>query len=294
LNDLVGLLSAPLHFELTMRALTEISLVGVACGALSVLVVLRGLSFIGDALGHCVVPGVVVGYLAHSSLELWGFCSAILSAAGMASLRRSARLGGDASIAILFTISFALGLALISSSRSYFTDLTEILFGNILGVKETDLAVGAACALVVLTTLTVLFRPLVLIAFDATSAQALGLPRAQLDLVLYALIALAIVSGAVAAGSLLVSALLIVPGAAARLIARSVRGQMVAAGGIGCVSGWIGLYCSYYWRLASGGAIVLASVGLFGVALVLSSCLRQQRAFKREMPYPTLAHPPAL
>jgi manganese/iron transport system permease protein len=277
-DDLIGWLGAPLHFELTLRALAEVSLVGVACGALGVLVVLRGLSFIGDALGHCVVPGVVIGYLLHSSLEAWGFCAAILSAVGMATLRRSARLGDDASIAILFTTSFAIGLALISTSRSYLTDLTEILFGNVLGSTGPDLSVSAACASLVLMTLVVLYRPLVLVAFDATSAEALGLPRAQLDMVLYALIALAVVSGAVAAGSLLVTALLIVPGATARLLVRSVRGQMIVAGGIGCLSGWIGLYASYYWRLASGGSVVLAAVGLFVLALAISPRLRMRRA----------------
>ena len=275
--DVIGWLAGPLQFELTRRALAEVTLVGLACGALGVLVVLRRLSFIGDALGHCVVPGVVAGYLLHSSLEGWGLGTALLSGAGMATVRRHARLGGDTAIAVQFTASFALGLALISTSRSYLTDLTEILFGNVLGVDATDLVVSAAAGLVVLTTLALLYRALVLVAFDPTGAEALGLPRARLDLLLYGLIALAIVSGAVAAGSLLVTALLIVPGAAARLVARSVGTQMLVAAFVGSLAGWIGLYASYYWRLASGGSVVLASVSLFAVVLVISHMLRSLR-----------------
>lgn len=231
--------------------------------------VLRGLSFIGDALGHCVVPGVVVGYLLHSPIGMWGLGAALLSAIGMSMLRRRIELRADAAIAIVFTTSFALGLALISASRSYLTDLTQILFGNVLAVDGADLAISAVCALTVIGTLSVLYRPLVLVAFDATSAQAVGLPRTQLDLVLYALIAIAIVSGAAAAGSLLVTALLVVPAAAARVLTRSIAGQMLTAALIGCLAGWIGLYASYYWRLATGGSVVLAAVALFALAVMV-------------------------
>src|ERR1700694_3879749 len=231
--DLAALISAPLQFELTRRALLEVTLVGLACGALGVLVVLRGLSFIGDALGHCVVPGVVLAYLLHGPLELWGGAAALLSAWGMALLGRYARSGGDVGIAVVFTTMFAFGLGLISLSGSYLTDLTEILFGNVLSVDRTDLAVSAACAALILVLLAVLFRPLVLVAFDPIAAAALGLPRGRLDLLLYALIAMAIVSGAMAAGSLLVTALVVVPAATARLVTRSVWSQMLLAAGLG-------------------------------------------------------------
>ena len=268
--DLVTLIAAPLQFELTRRALLEVTLVGLACGALGVLVVLRGLSFIGDALGHCVVPGVVLAHVLHGPLELWGGVAALLSAWAMALLGRYARSGGDVGIAVVFTTMFAVGLGMISLSRSYLTDLTEILFGNVLSLDLTDLAISAACAVLILVLLAVLFRPLVLVAFDPVAAAALGLPVGRLDLLLYALIALAIVSGAMAAGSLLVTALVVVPAATARLVTCSVRSQMLVAASLGCLAGWSGLYASYYWRLASGGAVVLATVILFVVGLGVS------------------------
>lgn len=265
--DLPQLLAGPLQFDLTRRALIEVTLVGLACGVLGVLVVLRGLSFIGDALAHCVVPGVVVGYLSRGSIELWGLLAALLSAWGMALLARSGRLGGDAAIAVVFTGMFALGLTMISATGSYLTDLTEILFGNILAVGETDLLISSGAAALVLLTIVVLYRPLILASFDPTSARALGLPLTALDLLLYALIALAIVSGLAAVGSLLVTALLIVPAASARLLARRVQSQMLVSAGLAVLAGWIGLYVSYYQRVASGGAVVLAAVVIFGLAL---------------------------
>jgi manganese/iron transport system permease protein len=273
--DLLKLVAGPLQFELTLRALAELSLVSLTCGALGVLVVLRGLSFIGDALGHCVVPGVVVGYLLHSPIETWGLGAAVLSGAGIVALRSQTRLGGDTAIAIQFSASFALGLALISLSRSYLTDLTEILFGNVLSVTPIDLATSAGAALVILGVLFLLYRSLVLVAFDPTSARAVGLPVSRLDVMLYSLIGVAIVSGAVAAGSLLVTALLIVPAATARLLTRGVGSQMIVASVIGCAAGWIGLFASYYWRLASGGAVVLAAVAIFVLVLAWSGYVKR-------------------
>ena len=268
--DPIGWLIAPLAFELTRRALIEVTLVGLACGALGALVVLRGLSFIGDALAHCVVPGVVIGYLTRGSLTLWGGLAALLSAWAIGFFVRRGRLGGDAAIAVVYTGMFALGLALISATGSYLNDLTEILFGNLLAVDEAELWSSGAAALVVLLTLGLLFRPLVLASFDPGAARALGVPLGLLDALLYGLIALAVVSGVVAVGSLLVTALLIVPAAAARLVARQVHTLMLLGALFGAMAGWIGLYASYYYPVASGGAVVLAATGIFGLCLLLS------------------------
>jgi manganese/iron transport system permease protein len=266
----VSILLAPLEFELTRRALIEVTLVGLACGALGVFVVLRGLSFISDALAHCLVPGVVVAHLTRGSLELWGGLAALLSAWTIALLARRGWFGGDASIAVVFTGMFGLGLALISATGSYVNDLTEILFGDVLGVGEADLWIGAGVAALVLATLGLLFRPLVLASFDPAAARALGLPLGRLDLVLYSLIALAVVAGAVAVGSILVTALLVVPAATARLLARRVLTQVGLSAALGTLAGWLGLYVSYYRPVASGGAIVLAAVVIFLVALCSS------------------------
>lgn len=261
-------LTAPLSFDLTRRALIEVTLVGLACGAVGALVVLRGLAFIGDALAHCVVPGVVVGHLTRGSLTLWGLLAAMLSAWAIGLFVRRGRLGGDTAIAVVYSGMFALGLAMISATGSYMNDLTEILFGNVLAVNEADLWLGAGVAVAVVLAIVLLYRPLVLASFDPTAARALGLPLERLDLLLYGLIALAIVAGVATVGSILVTALLIVPAATARLLARQVGSLMLLSALLAGLAGWIGLYVSYYVRVASGGAIVLASVMLFVVVLV--------------------------
>ncbi|MEA2639709.1 MAG: manganese/iron transport system permease protein [Chloroflexota bacterium] len=265
--DFIG---GPISFELTRRALFDASLLGIACGVLGVFVVLRGLPFISDALSHCLVPGVVVAYLTHTSQELWGGAAALLSAWGIAALVRRGLLGSDPAIAVVFSTMFALGLALISVTRSYLNDLTEILFGQILAVTPADLVVCAAITLVVVATVALLYWPLVMVSFDPAAAQAQGLPVERLDLTLYTLIALAIVPGFVAVGSLLVTALLIVPAATARLLARRVATQMVVSAGLAVAASWIGIYASYYSKLATGGAIVVAAGLLFIAALVAS------------------------
>lgn len=264
------LLLAPLQFDLTRRALIELTVLGVACGALGVLVVLRGLSFIGDALGHCVVPGVVAAHLLGAPLALWGGATALLSAWGMAFLVRRLRLAGDPAIAIVFSGAFALGLAMISGTRSYYGDLAEILFGNVLAVDVRDLTSSTLIAAFVLLALAALYRPIVFVCFDPVGARAVGLPVDLLDLGLYGLIALAVVAGLTAVGALLVTALLIVPAAAARLLARTVVGQMVVSSALAVLAGWVGVYASYDLNVASGGAIVLAAVAFFGVALAVS------------------------
>ena len=114
-----------------------------------------------------MVPGVVLAYLLHGSLEVWGGVSAVFAAWGIARVGRSARLGGgDAAIAVVFTTAFGAGLALISASGSYLTDLTEILFGNVLAVDATARAISSAAAVVVVLTLIALFHPLLVVAFD--------------------------------------------------------------------------------------------------------------------------------
>jgi manganese/iron transport system permease protein len=270
----LAVLAGPLQFELTQRALVEATLVSIACGVLGVLIVLRGLAFISDALSHCVVPGVVVAFITNASRELGGGITALLSAWAMAVLMRRRLLTNDAAIAIVFAGMFALGLAMISATRNYFDDLTEILFGAILAVTTTDLAISAGVAVVVVATTIALYWPLVFVSFDPLAARAQGLPVERLDLLLFGLLALTIVSGMVAVGTVLVTGLLIIPAVSARLLARRVSSQMIISAVLGCAASWIGLYASYYFRVAAGGAIILAATALFAVALIAAPTRR--------------------
>jgi ABC-type Mn2+/Zn2+ transport system permease subunit len=263
-------LTAPLQQELVRRALIELALVGVACGVVGVFLVLRGLSFLAEALGHSVLPGVAIGYLTRTSLGAWGLAAALLASWGIGLLARRFRLGGDAGVAIVFTGAFALGLAIISATGSYARDLNAILFGEILAVSETDLWVSVGAALIVLLGIGLFFRPLVLISFDPIGAAALDLPVGRLDLLLFGLIALAATAALSAVGNVLVAALLIVPAATARLVVRRIAGLVALSAAFAVLSGAAGLYLSYYLPIASGSAIVLTAVAFFGLALLAS------------------------
>ena len=245
-----------------------------ACGILGVFVVLRGLSFMSDALSHCVVPGVVVGVLTQASRELWGAVAAVSSAWAMALLMRRRMLTSDAAIAVVFTGTFALGLALISLTRNYLNDLTEILFGAILAVGPNDLLASGGVAAVVLVAVVLLYWPLVLVSFDPVAARSQGLPVDWLDVVFYGLLALALVSGMIAVGTTLVTGLLIVPAATARLLAHRVVTQIVVSALTGCLASWLRLYASYYFGVAAGGAIIIAAALLFAVALLAAPIRR--------------------
>jgi ABC-type Mn2+/Zn2+ transport system permease subunit len=280
--NLLAFIAGPLEFELTRRALLEATVVSVACGVLGVLVVLRGLSFVSDALSHCVVPGVAVAVVTGASRELWGGVAAVLSAWLIAVLARR-QVATDAAIALVYASAFALGLAIISGTRNYFADLTEILFGAILAVSTIDLVISSAVALVVLTSVALLYWPLVLTSFDPLAARAQGLPVERLDLIFFALLALAIVSGMVAVGTALVTGLLLVPAAAARLLARRVASQMVISAAIGCVASWVGLYMSYYAGIAAGAAIILAAALFFALALAAAPLSRAVGRWQRNL-----------
>jgi len=162
---------------------------------------------------------------------------------------------------------FAVGLAMISATRNYLSDLTDILFGTVLAITPEDLLLSAVAATIVLATVLILYWPLVLTSFDRVAAEAQGLPVWRIDIVFYGLLALAIVSGMIAVGTVLVTGLLIVPATTARLLTNRVSAHMVVSAVIGVAACWVGLYASYYLPIASGGAIVLSAGMLFAAVL---------------------------
>jgi manganese/iron transport system permease protein len=190
----------PLAFSFFARALVASAIVGVVCAVVGSYMVLRGLAFMGDALAHAIFPGVVIAYLLKASLVVGGVAFGLLTALGIGLVARSRRVAEDTAIGILFAGAFALGVVLISTTRSYTRDLASFLFGNVLGVGPTDLALIAVVAAVVLAVVALLEKELVLISFDREVAEAMGYPVFRLDVLLLVLIALAIVVGATALG----------------------------------------------------------------------------------------------
>jgi manganese/iron transport system permease protein len=271
----------PFALPYMQRALVEVLVLGALAGAVGVLVVLRRLAFVGDALTHTVFPGVVIAHLLGRSLVLGALVFGVLTAVLLTFVGGHRRVGNDAALAILLTSFFSLGVVLISRTRGFTADLTVFLFGRVLAVDRTDLVQTLAVAAVAAVVLAVLHKELVLRAFDPEAAAAMGYRTGRLDLVLNLLIALVVVAAVEAVGTVLVIALIVVPAAAARLLADRVAAMTTLACLLGAAGGWLGLAVSYEvsvdrdLRLAASATIVVVLVAMFLLAAALAPLRRR-------------------
>ena len=269
---------APLEYEFFVRALVASALVGVACAVVGAFVVLKGMSFVGDAVSHSAFPGVVLAYLLGLPIILGGAVAAIGTALGIGALTRKSGLRADAVIGVLFAGMFALGVALFSSIPNYVGDLFHFLFGDVLGISFADLISLTVLASLLLLIVWVLWKELLFATFDPLGAGAAGLPVRRLDDLLLILIAVTIVVSLQAVGIVLVVAMITTPAATAQLLVKRF-GQMIAlAAVIGVASSIVGLYVSYALDIASGASIVLTETVAFLVALLITSIRKRVRA----------------
>lgn len=262
LNDLI---EPFVRFQFMRNSLMAVVLVGTLCATIGVYVVLRRMAFMGDALAHTVLPGIVFAYFNGLSLFLGAVVAGLLTALGIGWLSRRETLREDTAIGIMFTFMFALGILLMSTARS-FRDFTHILFGNVLGVTPGDLNLIGGVAIIVLGTLILLHKEFELTSFDPTHAEVIGLRADRLRYALLILLALTVVTAIQAVGVVLTSAMLITPAATASLLTNRLPRMMLIAVGVAILAGVIGLYASYSYNVASGAAIVLACTSLFGLA----------------------------
>jgi manganese/iron transport system permease protein len=263
----IDILLAPLEYEFFVRALAASALVGVACAVIGAFVVLKGMSFVGDAVSHSAFPGVVLAYLLGLPIILGGAVAAVGTALGIGTLTRRSGLRADAVIGVLFAGMFALGVALFSSIPNYVGDLFHFLFGDVLGISFADLISLALLASILLLIVWLLWKELLFATFDPLGAGAAGLPVRRLDDLLLVLIAVTIVVSLQAVGIVLVVAMITTPAATAQLLVKRF-GQMIAlAALIGVISSIMGLYFSYALDIASGAAIVLTETSAFLIVL---------------------------
>jgi manganese/iron transport system permease protein len=255
-------LTDPFTLTFMQRALAASLIVGVLCSVLGSYVVLKSMAFLGDALAHAILPGVAVAYLVGGNLLAGALVAALVVAFGVSFFTHEGTLKEDTAIGILFAAALSLGVVLISTIRTYATDLTHILFGNVLGVSRTDLIVTAALAAFVLLTVLALYKELLLVTFDPVLAHTLGRHPGLLRTLLV-LLALTVVVSLQTVGVGLVAAMLVTPGATAYLLVRRLPTMMMLAGLFGAVASIVGLYLSYYLNVASGAAVVLTATAFF-------------------------------
>jgi ABC-type Mn2+/Zn2+ transport system permease subunit len=261
----------PLAYEFMQRGLIASVIVGVLCAVMGTYVVLRGMAFLGDALAHAILPGVAIAYLLQGNLLVGALSAAVVIALSIGLFSRRGTVKEDTAIGILFAAALSLGVALISSIRTYAVDLTHILFGNVLGVSSADLWLTAGLGLLILLTIIALFKPFLIISFDPILAATLRLPAELLRNLMLILLALTVVVSLQTVGVGLAAAMLVTPAATAYLLARRLAPMMVVSAVLGALSSIIGLYLSYYLNIVSGSAIVLTATAFFLIAFLFNS-----------------------
>lgn len=262
----------PLQYEFMQRGMIAAILVGAVCAVVGTYVVLRGMAFFGDALAHTILPGIALGYLvsggAREPLFWWALGTAIIAALGIGTISKNAEIKEDTAIGIIFAGMFALGIALISTVRSYTVDLSHFLFGDVLSVSTQSLWLILVFGGLVLLVIFAFYKEFMTLSFDPILAIILRLPVGVLNNLLLTLIAVTVAVSLQTVGVALMVAMLVTPAATAYLLTKRLFTMMILAAVFASVSGVIGLYLSYYLSIASGAAIVLTATLFFMIAFV--------------------------
>jgi manganese/iron transport system permease protein len=264
LDFLADLLNPDLAF--LPKALAIATMSSIVCGIVGCYVVLRGMSFIGDAVAHAVFPGLAVAFVVSGSLVLGGVIAGTITAVLVAVFAQNRRVKEDSVIGVFFVAAFALGIVIISQAPGYAGSLQQFLFGSITGIPDEDVFVVAATVVLVLGLVFLLHKEFVAISLDRDMARATGVPVFWLDIALYVLVTLAVVISVQTIGNILVLALLIAPAATARLLTSRLGVMMALAPALGAAAALIGLYVSWSWDIPTGGTIVLVLSAFFVLA----------------------------
>ena len=269
--------------EFLRNALLGSTLVAIICAIAGTYVVLRGLSFIGDALAHGVIPGIAIALLFGVPGVVGAALGALVMMGGVSLVTSRVRLSSDTAIGLLFVGMLSLGVIITSRSTSFVGDITRILFGELLGVSSTDLAWQVVVLVVVAAIAVVAHRPFVLMSLDDGLARTSGFSVRFFHSLMLAMVAVAVVGSFQLVGTLLVLGLLIAPAATGALLTRRVSTMMLAATGFGVLSSYLGLLTSYHLDVAAGASIVFTSVYLFVLVAILT--IPRRLRGHRELPH---------
>ncbi|SYZ79105.1 metal ABC transporter permease [Trichococcus shcherbakoviae] len=266
LNDFIqGLLD----FQFLQNALITSIMVGISAGIIGSFIILRGMSLMGDAISHAVLPGVAISYMLGSSYIIGATVFGMASAALIGFVTKHSRLKNDTAIGIVFSAFFALGIILISFARSS-TDLYHILFGNVLAVRDSDMLLTAVVLIIVLISVPLFYKQLKLTSFAPTIAKSYGWNISAINYGLMFLLTLVAVTSLQTVGTILVIAMLITPAATAYQLTDKLLVMIVLSTVFGTLSSIVGLYFSYSYNLPSGATIVMAAAIFFIVAFIFA------------------------
>lgn len=256
-------------YEFLQRAFVTSIVVGVICGVIGCFIVLRGMALMGDAISHAVLPGVAISYMLGINYFYGAIVSGILTALGIGVINQNSRVKNDSSIGLVFSAAFALGIILITIAKSA-TDLTQILFGNVLSVRASDMWLTVAVGAIVLLAVLLFYKELLVSSFDETMAAAYGLKTRLIHYSIMVLLTLVTVASLQTVGVILVVSMLITPASTAYLLTNRLSTMIGLAMFFGALSSMIGLYVSFLYNLPSGPVIALATTSIFLLAFLFS------------------------
>lgn len=267
--ELINFYESVLQYEFLQRALITSIIVGVICGVIGCFIILRGMSLMGDAISHAVLPGVAISYMFGINIFYGAVLTGMVTALGIGYITQNSRIKSDTSIGIMFTAAFAVGIIVITLMQSS-SDLYHILFGNVLAVPRSEMFMTLIVAVIVLVTVYLFFKELLITTFDPIMSAAYGLPNKFIHYVLMILLTMSTVASLQTVGIVLVVAMLITPAATAYLLTNRLWVMIYLSAGVGIISSVTGLYFSFTYNLASGPTIVVVASVLFALTFFLS------------------------
>ncbi len=263
-------LLAPFQYEFFTRGVIASVLVGGVCGLLGVYIILRGMSYIGHGLSHAVFGGAVASYIMNFNFYLgatiWGFVSALI----INQMAKRNKIKADAAIGVVTTAGFAIGVLLISLNRSYVRNFEALLFGNILGITDQDIAVIVLVTIVTGTFIFFFQKRLLFTVFDRETAQVYGVSTNLVDTLFSLVLAGVVIASMSSIGVTLLASAIVAPAISARMLTNNFLKMIVLSCGIGIATAFLGMYASFYFNSSSGATIVLFGAGTAGISYVYS------------------------
>ncbi|MCR0708239.1 metal ABC transporter permease [Staphylococcus aureus] len=263
-------------YQFLNRALITSIIVGIVCGTVGSLIVLRGLSLMGDAMSHAVLPGVALSFLFGIPMFVGALITGMIASIFIGYITSSSKTKPDAAIGISFTAFLASGIIIISLINTT-TDLYHILFGNLLAITNSAFLTSIVIGSIVLILIIIFYRPLMISTFDPTFSRMSGLNTTLLHYFVMLLLSLVTVASIQTVGIILVVALLITPASTAFLISKKLYSMMIIASLISVISSIVGLYYSYIYNIPSGATIVLCTFVIYIITLFFTKFTNRKK-----------------
>ena len=257
------------EFHFLQNSLVTAVVIGIVSGAVGCFIILRGMSLMGDAISHAVLPGVAISYILGINFFIGAIAFGLLSSLIITYIKNNSLIKGDTAIGITFSSFLALGIILIGVANSS-TDLFHILFGNILAVQDIDKWLTIGVSIFVLIVIALFFKQLLITSFDPLMAKAIGMKVNFYHYLLMVLLTLVSVTAMQSVGTILIVAMLITPAATAYLYTNSLKKMLILSSSIGAISSVLGLFIGYTFNIAAGSSIVITSAIIFSVSFLIS------------------------